>query len=229
MARLGAVLLPLSVVIFVVATAFMHPHREDPMSHDAVFVEYAQSNAWVAIHFSQWLAAMMLCLGLVATFDSLSRPHGGEADWAAARMGRLVAVATAVAFTILQAVDGIALKWAVDAWVAAPPDGREALFAAAMAIRWTEYALQSYSNVLLGFTLLLLAWPLARGAGYPRWLGWCSAGSGVAWIGHGAAVAYVGLFDSVARLAGILLLVVATFVLSFLMWQRTERVGVVAR
>jgi len=79
-------------------------------------------------------------------------------------------------------------------------------------------ALQSYSNVLLGLILWLLAWPLALGAGYPRWLGWCAAGSGTAWIARGAAVAYIGLFDSVARLIAILLLAVTAFMLSVQLW-----------
>ena len=84
---------------------------------------------------------------------------------------------------MLQAVDGVALKWAVDAWARAPVDERAPLFAGAMALRWTEYSLQSYSNMLLGLTLLLFAGAIALGTRYPCWLAWSAAGSGIAWSG----------------------------------------------
>ncbi|NKX53621.1 hypothetical protein [Arthrobacter mobilis] len=49
-ARVGTVLLPLSVILLVVST-LLHPSREDPMDDPAVFREYAEHEAWVAVHF----------------------------------------------------------------------------------------------------------------------------------------------------------------------------------
>src|SRR4030095_15983944 len=82
------------------------------------------------------------------------------------------------AIIALQAVDGIALKWAVDTWATAPegPD-KTAAFAAAQALRWTEYAFQSYSNILLGLAIGLYGLAIAQGAGLPRWLGYLGIGS----------------------------------------------------
>ena len=38
-----------------------------------------------------------------------------------------------------------------------------------MGLRWTEYALQSYSNVLLGLTLIIFGMAIAYGSGmFPR-------------------------------------------------------------
>jgi hypothetical protein len=51
-ARTGAIALPLGVILLVVATA-VHPSREDVMNHEAVFREYALSDGWIAIHFTQ--------------------------------------------------------------------------------------------------------------------------------------------------------------------------------
>jgi hypothetical protein len=116
-----------------------------------------------------------------------------------ARFGFVAAVLTAAAFTMLQAVDGVALKWAVDAWASAPAEQKTAAFAAAEAVRWTEYALQSFSNILLGLTLILYGLAITLGTVYPRWLGWVAAGSGVAWIVHGLMVPYIGLFGSIPR------------------------------
>ncbi|HMN27902.1 MAG TPA: DUF4386 family protein [Caldilineaceae bacterium] len=179
MTRTGAVLLPLGIVLFVVATAIFHPHREDPMDSAAVFLEYAQAESWVVVHFAQWVAALLLSVGLVALCYSLtSKPEAGAG--VAARMGAVGAVLTAAAFTMLQAVDGVALKWAVDAWAVAPADQQGAAFAAAQAVRWTEYSLQSYSNLLLGLPLMLYGLAITLGTSYPRWLGWVAAASGVA-------------------------------------------------
>jgi hypothetical protein len=60
------------------------------------------------------------------------------------RFGLAATGQAAAAITALQVVDGIALKWAVDTWAAAP-EGPEktAAFAAANALRWTEYGFQS--------------------------------------------------------------------------------------
>ena len=134
-----------------------------------------------------------------------------------ARFGLATAVVTGASITMLQAVDGVALKWAVDAWANAPADQEVAAFAAAEALRWTEYALQSYLNILLGLTLILYGLAIVLGTVYPRWLGWLAAASGVAWIVHGLMVPYIGLFDSIPRLVAIILMALWAFIIAVLM------------
>src|SRR5215203_3062856 len=151
--RIGAIALPLGVILFVVATAIFHPSREAPMDNPVVFMEYAQSDSWIAVHLAQWFAALLIVGGLVALYYSIATKP--EADAAVARFGLAAAVLTAASVTMLQAVDGVALKWAVDAWASAPADQEVAAFAAAETLRWTEYSLQSFSNILLGLTLIL--------------------------------------------------------------------------
>jgi hypothetical protein len=221
MTRIGAVLLPLGIIVFVVSTAIFHPHREHPMDNQAIFMEYAESDSWVVVHFVQWLSALLISGGLVALYYPLTtKPEAGAG--VAARFGFLGAVLTAVAFTMLQAVDGVALKWAVDAYAAAPTDQQGAAFAAAQAVRWTEYSLQSYANILLGLTLLLYALAMVLGTSYPRWLGWVAAGSGVAWIVHGVMVPYIGFFNSIPRLVAIILLALWAFIMAVLMWRNSS-------
>ena len=146
-----------------------------------------------------------------------------EGPTALARFGLVAVVLTAAAITMLQAVDGVALKWAVDAWADAPADQEGSTFAAAMALRWTEYALQSYSNILLGLTLLFFGLAIAFGNAYARWPGWLAAGSGVAWIIHGLMVSYVGLFDSAPRGVALVLTAGWAFVMAVLMWRSGGR------
>src|ERR671913_813173 len=55
--RFGAVALPLALIVFVVSTA-IHPSREEPMDNPAVFMEYAQSQSWIAVHLAQWVAVL---------------------------------------------------------------------------------------------------------------------------------------------------------------------------
>src|SRR5215207_8849654 len=115
--RIGAIALPLGVILLVVSTAF-HPSREDIMDNPAVFMEYAQSDSWIAVHLAQWFAALLLIGGLVALYYSITTKP--EANAAVARFGFAAALLTGASLTMLQAVDGVALKWAVDAWASAP-------------------------------------------------------------------------------------------------------------
>ncbi len=144
------------------------------------------------------------------------------------RYGLAAAVLTAGSFTMLQAVDGVALKWAVDAWASAPVDQEAATFAVAEGLRWTEYSLQSYSNILLGITLILYGLAIALGTVYPRWLGWVAAGSGVAWIVHGLMVPYIGLFSSIPRGVALILMYLWAFIMAFLMWRNSGRQPIVS-
>lgn len=216
--RLAAVALPLGILIAVVATV-VHPHQSAPMDNPGVFSEYAGSEAWIAVHFAQWLGALLLFAGLIGVYHALK--PGSALSAALARYGLAATVPAAAAITALQAVDGVALKWAVDAWVAASAEEKTAAFAAAKSVRWTEYAFQSYSNILLGIALMLLGLAMTVGSRYPRWLGLIAVGSGLAWVIHGTMVPYVGLFDSTPRLAAMVLLATWGFITAYLMWQRS--------
>ena len=217
--RIGAIAIPLGVILLVAATA-VHPSREAVMNHTAVFTEYAETDAWIAIHFTQWVAALVFFGGLVALYYAITSK--GERPGVLARFGLAAVVLTAAAITTLQAVDGIALKWAVDAWVAAPAEQEPAALSAAMGLRWSEYALQSYSNILLGLTLIFFGLAIAYGYAYARWPGWLAAASGIAWIVHGLMVSYVGLFDSAPRLVALVLLAAWAFVMAVQMWPRSH-------
>jgi hypothetical protein len=218
--RTGAVALPLSIIVFVVSTA-IHPSREAPMDNLAIFMEYAQSDGWIAIHFAQWLGVLLLFGGFLALYYSITTQQ--EAAAGVARFGFGAAVLAAASLTMLQAIDGVTLKWAVDAWVTAPADLKAAAFTAAEVARWTEYATQSYSNILLGLTLVLYGLAIALGTVYPRWLGWIAVGSGVAWIIHGLMVPYIGLFNSIPRLVALVLMAVWAFIIGYLMWRDGSR------
>jgi hypothetical protein len=58
---------------------------------------------------------------------------------------------------VVYAVDGVALKQAVDAWASAPAAEKATRFANAEAIRWLEWGVRSYQDLMLGLALVLYA------------------------------------------------------------------------
>src|SRR5215212_10039974 len=223
--RIGAVAMPLGIVVILVSEYF-HPSREDPMDNPAVFMEYAHSDIWTAVHLAEYFGFLLLLGGLVALYYSVSAKPGVSAGLAP--FGLAAAVATAASFTVLQAVDGIALKRAVDAWASAPAAQKPAAFAAAEAIRWTEIGMNSLSYFLAGLTLFLFGLAIALGRVYPRWVGLVAAISGAAFMYNGiGVVAYEGFVPSIIKLVGLLLLAVWAFIMAFLMWRNGGRRGIV--
>jgi hypothetical protein len=218
--RIGAIALPLGITLLVVASA-SHPSREDAMDNPAVFMEYAQSDSWVAVLLAQWFAPLLLFSGLVALYYSITTKS--ELGAVVARFGLVAVVLMGATFTMLQAVDGVALKWAVDAWASAPADQEGAAFAAAEALRYTEYAIQSLFTILLGLTLILYGMAIALGSVYPRWLGWVAVGSGVAWVAHGVRMPYLGLSASIGEAVGAVLLYLWAFIMAIVMWRNSSR------
>jgi hypothetical protein len=91
-----------------------------------VFAEYAVSRQWTVVHIGQFFAVALIVAGLIALYSALDVRTGA--------MGALAfsaAVSSAVAlavYAVLQAVDGVALKQAVDAWMEAPPTRKDAAF-----------------------------------------------------------------------------------------------------
>jgi 1,4-dihydroxy-2-naphthoate octaprenyltransferase len=140
-----------------------------------------------------------------------------------APFGLAAAVTAAASFTVLQAVDSIALKRAVDAWASAPADQQTAAFAAAEAVRWTEIAMNSLSFFLAGLTLFMYGLAIALGSVYPRWVGLLATVSGAAFMVNGVEVAYEGFGPSIIRLVAFLLLAVWTFIMAVLMWRYGSR------
>src|SRR5436305_10253724 len=133
MLRIGAVALTAGLITAVVFE-LLHPSREDPNNNPLVFAEYAASSNWTTIHLGALAGALMLIAGLVALNESLRGGRAVEAAWS--RLAAATAVVAAASYGVLQVVDGVALKRAVDAWSAAAADTKAAAFTAAESVRW---------------------------------------------------------------------------------------------
>jgi hypothetical protein len=219
--RLAGALLVGGFLLEAVVEVF-HPSKEDPNKHAAVFAEYARSGAFTTIHLVQFIAILIGMAGFLVLYRALvSR---GDVP-VLARLAAAASIATGSAFAVLQAIDGVALKHAVDAWAKASGAEQAIRFADAETVRWLEWGANSYFRVLLGLTLLLFGLAIARTAIVPRWLGWSGVVSGLLFGVVGVIVGEVG-FDhaqgpfSLAALLFFLVFAVGTLVVG---WRTKER------
>jgi hypothetical protein len=179
--RLSATLLLLGQLLYIVVTLF---HADgDANNHPAVFTEYAGSGIWTAVHVGQFACMAILLAGLLALFFALD-VEAGTARWAG-RFGAAAAAATLALYGVVLAVDGVALKQAVNAWASAPDAEKAARFASAEAIRWLEWGVRSYQNFALGLAFLLFAAAVLRTAWVPRPIAYLMGLSGLAYLVQG--------------------------------------------
>ena len=115
-------------------------------------------------------------------------------------------------YGVLQAVDGVALKQAVNAWASAPEAEKAARFASAEAIRWLEWGVRSYQDFALGLALLLFAAAVVWTSWVPRPIGYLMGLSGLTCLVQGWVVGAEG-FSQTLNIA-----IVVTWVLS-LAWM----------
>lgn len=151
--RLSATLLFVGQILYVVVTLL---HTGGAANHHSdIFTAYAASGIWAAVHAAQFACMAIFLAGLFALFF-VPGLQSEAARWAA----RFGAVSTVVALALcgaVLAVDGVALKHAVNAWANAPEAERAARFAVAEAIRWLEWGMRSYENFAVGLAMLLFA------------------------------------------------------------------------
>ena len=218
--RLPAVLLAVGFIFYVIV-GLLHP--DGPANnHRAVFAEYAGSASWTAVHLGQFAGMAVIIAGLLVLYFALDVRAGGAA-WVA----RLGAVSAAVAlglYGVLQAVDGVALKQAVDAWARAPEAEKAARFASAETIRWLEWGTRSYQSFMFGLTLILLGSAVVLTARLPRAIGFLMGLSGLAYVVQGWALGAEGFAASntFAILAGYVLILAWIIWLAAVAWRTKE-------
>jgi hypothetical protein len=220
--RMGSIAFLVGLVIFVVSTMF-HASREDPANHPLVFAEYANSDPWIAAHIGQFAGGMLAFAGgFVALYRLLVQSELGTAS-ALARLGLVVAIVAASTLVILQAVDGIALKRAVDSWAAAPAEEKAVAFRVAEGIRWIEIGINSIFRILRGTVAVIFGVALVKSTLLSRWIGWLGVFAGAITIAAGVEVAYVGFESSYAGLDAVSSIIYFIWVgiLGVYMWRKT--------
>ena len=179
--QVSATLMLAGQFLYIVVTLF-HAGGE-ANNHHAIFATYAANAIWTAVHLGQFTAMAIFLAGLFALFFVLD-VQGGTARWAG-RFGAASAVTALALYGVVMAVDGVALKHAVNAWVRAPDAEKAARFATAEAIRWLEWGARSYQSFALGLALLLFAAALRRTPWAPRPIGYLMGLSGLTYLVQG--------------------------------------------
>jgi hypothetical protein len=185
--RLSATLLLVGQLLYVGVT-LLHTGGE-ANHHPAIFAAYAASANWTAVHVAQFACMAIVCAGLFALFFAVD-PHTGTVSLAA-RLGAASTTVTLALYGVVMAVDGVALKQAVDAWAAAPEAEKTARFAAAEAVRWLEWGARSYENFTLALAVLCAA-AVVRTARIPRPIPYLMALAALTYLAQGWAAGTAG-------------------------------------
>lgn len=215
--RVGAILIVGGLLLFF-ALGLQHPSTAPPWNSPAAFREYAASHLWITIHLAEYVGFLLILGGLVILQRALLQDGGTAAGWAS--LGYAATVASMAVITLLQAVDGVALKKMVDVWVAAPPAEREAAFRAAEAVRWIEIGINALFRIMFGLAGLATALGLAVSLLRPRWFGWIGVALAVLTAAGGFVTAFRGFSPQASQFgAFFLLFLVWVAVLAVRMWR----------
>jgi hypothetical protein len=178
--------------------------HEHPAGHDdnypVIFAKYAKSNDWVAVHLLQFASVLLVLGGFLVLYRVLQLRAVVPV---LAGLAAAAAIAAAAAWAVLQAIDGVALKHAVDAWADASGAQKAIRYADAQTVRWAEYGMNTYFRLLLGLAATLSGIAIARTDIAARWLGWAGAIGGLAYMASGVAVAYAGFESGFESAVGI--------------------------
>jgi hypothetical protein len=213
----GALLLG-GFVVNGIQRMLLHPTGAED-HHKAIFTKYAASDVWVATHLAEFVLLLVALAGLLVLCSALRR----ETPYLALLAGSAI-IASAATWAVLQAVDGVTLKQAVDRWVAASGTEKATRFADAETVRWIEWGVQSYFRVLLGAAFLLLGAAAVVSRLVPSWLGALLVVAGLLSVVVGISVGYAGLESGFQDAVGIALqLVFLIFIVGLLVVGRRAR------
>jgi hypothetical protein len=237
MLRMGSIAFFAGLAIAIIST-IIHPTGtgEELMNNPFIFAVYAEDDLWIASHIGQFAGIMLIFAGgFVALHRLLVKSEFSIAS-ALSWLGLVTAIITASTFTILQAVDGIALKIATNAWYAIPPTGeeeRKAMYlGVAEGLRWTEWGIQAYYRMLAGTVSLIFGFAIVKSLVLSRWIGAVGIAAGVVGITAGVVVAYVGFSSARDLVADLSTLIFYPWlvILGIFMWRKTrEKKKVITR
>ena len=223
--RIGSIAFVAGMVIAIVSTT-IHPSTEDPSNHPIVFAEYADDDSWIAVHIGQFAGGIMVFAGGFVALFRLLVQSGSSIASILAWIGLAVAIMTASAIAVLQAVDGIALKMAVDSWVAAPPEEKAITFRVAEGIRFIEYGTNSIFRILQGTLAIIFGVAIVKSKILSKWIGGAGVVIGAVTIYAGLEVAYLG-FGGLTTIIGVSMIIYFIWVgiLGGLMWRKSMSKG----
>jgi hypothetical protein len=220
--RLGAAAAGTGVVLQVILD-HLHPHHEQPNNSVGAFTEYAHAHGWAAIHIGQFFGVLLIAFAMLVLCRSLVRQSGLAGAFASG--GGIAVVLLVSVFAVQMAVDGVALKHAVNTWVDAGGATKTSALQVAEGLRWLEKGLSGFFHFLNGTALLGLGLSIVAGRSYRSWLGWVAVAAGIGFLCGGALTATNGFSSQAATILqpALLLLVVFLVATYASMWRTDSR------
>jgi hypothetical protein len=199
----------------------LHPHHEQPNNTVAAFSEYSHATGWTAVHVGQFFGALLIVFSLLALSRLLARQSGLAGALATGGAAALVVVAAV--FAVQMAVDGVALKHAVDSWAAATGPAKTSALQVAEGVRWLEKGLSTFYHFMNGTALLGLGLSFVVGRTYRSWPGWVAIVAGIAFMAGGASTAETGFsMQSATILQPALILLLVSLVSAYVSVRRSD-------
>ena len=207
-------------ILLIIGTYF-HPVPADPNDAVMAFTEYAADRLWIASHLMQ-LAGVVLILTALIVIADLQQAVSSSFYYRIAAAGAIACIAIAAA---LQAIDGIALKRAVNVWSAAPMAKKDIAFYAALAIRQAEVGLASTLSMLLGVTAALYGLAMLGDDSFPNWVAALAVLGGAATAVAGVVMAYTGFsaMEMLISMPANCVLLLWMLIIGILMWRADGR------
>ncbi|MDQ1533611.1 MAG: hypothetical protein QOF28_1372 [Actinomycetota bacterium] len=208
--------------LLALVAGFFHPTSAHPNDHTVTFAKYAASDDWLAVHIGQFAGVIMVLAGLVVLYRALAQTRLVDTLALVAVSG---AVATAALVALVNAVDGVMLKQAVDTWANTVGPNKVLAFHDAETARWLEWGANSFASLLEGVTIALFGLAIARTALVPRWLGWAAVIAGIDYLVVGALIGHDGFSDTVPAVSvtGDLLLLIVAIGIAVTAWRAPAR------
>ena len=175
--RTSAALLVGGEVVFIGA-GLNHPAHEVANNHPAVFAEYASSDIWTSVHAGQFVGIALIVGGLLCLCFAVEAR--APKPVLSARLVAIGAAVTLALYGVLQAVDGVALKHAVDTWQQTGGSVDNASFGDAQTVRFLEWGIRSYEQFAQGLTLVLVAIVIATRISVSRVIAYSAGIAGAA-------------------------------------------------
>jgi hypothetical protein len=219
--RVGSIAFLVGMIIVIVSTT-IHPSSEDPANHRLVFAEYASDDSWIVVHIGQLAGVIMVFVGGFVALCRLLVQSESSMAIILAWIGLALAIMTASTFVVLQAVDGIALKMAVDSWTAAPSEEKAITFRVTEGIRFIEYGTNSIFRILQGTLAIVFSVAIVKSKILSKWIGGAGVVIGAVTIYAGVEVAYLG-FGGLTTIIGISMIIYFIWVgiLGGFMWRKS--------
>jgi hypothetical protein len=223
----SACLLVAGAFFYNAITPLFHPGPPLNAGDRIVFKAYADSTYWTLIHSLQFVGDALIAFGLIALYSALNIKSGIVGQLS--RFAVYSAIASLTLFAVVFAVDGIALRYAITAWLSAPPSSQSSYFAVAQGIRAIEWAARGYSDYLVGLTLVLFATVIVLTTRISKPIGYLMVLLGLAYIARGYTygVSYVQNDYGITiyiLIPGVLAWTVWLFVLAFRMKQQQQSI-----